>query len=263
MPDPTRPDPDTNNPTSDTPADGGHDESGRFAAGNQGGPGNPYARRVAQLRQRLLGLATDEDIDAIFLAMIRRAKEGDRQAAKLVLSYTVGKPAATVDPDTIDVHELEVLQQRCRQDNVMGTCVTGLPAEVLCEVLQAARPHVVESIRRDLAQKLAASVEQDRLDDLEQDEEDEDEEGPAPRQPEGAQAVSPPLPDSRRPEPQPAARRQEPAVSLPFAPPDLDVVITLARLVGQQPTEPAGAAEDGRADSKRVFPARRAANGPS
>ena len=32
----------------------GHEANGRFALGNQGGPGNPFARRVAQLRKVIL-----------------------------------------------------------------------------------------------------------------------------------------------------------------------------------------------------------------
>ena len=31
--------------------DNGRDKQGRFAVGNKGGPGNPYARRVAQMRR--------------------------------------------------------------------------------------------------------------------------------------------------------------------------------------------------------------------
>jgi len=37
------------NPSSD-----GRDTMGRFAPGNSGGPGNPFARKVASLRQALL-----------------------------------------------------------------------------------------------------------------------------------------------------------------------------------------------------------------
>ena len=36
------------------------DAKGRFAAGNGGGPGNPYTRRVANLRATLLHAVSDE-----------------------------------------------------------------------------------------------------------------------------------------------------------------------------------------------------------
>ena len=34
----------------------GHDADGRFAPGNAGGPGNPFARRVAELRPGVRGV---------------------------------------------------------------------------------------------------------------------------------------------------------------------------------------------------------------
>src|SRR5262245_59687517 len=44
---------------------GGRDIRGRFGKGNQGGPGNPFARQVAKLRQRFLDSANDEEIDFV------------------------------------------------------------------------------------------------------------------------------------------------------------------------------------------------------
>ncbi len=69
------------------------------AAGNPGGPGNTSARRVAQLRRRLLSRITDEEMDAIFDKLIELALEGDLQAIKLVLQYTVGKPGPAAELD--------------------------------------------------------------------------------------------------------------------------------------------------------------------
>src|SRR6516162_8234307 len=40
----------------------GRDQRGRFVTGNQRGPGNPFARRVAGLRQVLLDTVTDDDL---------------------------------------------------------------------------------------------------------------------------------------------------------------------------------------------------------
>jgi hypothetical protein len=60
-------------------AEGGRDMHGHFAKGNAGGPGNPFARR----------------------------KDGNVAAAKLLLSYALGKPAEAVDPDTLDLQEWE------------------------------------------------------------------------------------------------------------------------------------------------------------
>ena len=38
---------------------------GRFTMGNKGGPGNPFARKVAALRQALLDSITPEDIQGV------------------------------------------------------------------------------------------------------------------------------------------------------------------------------------------------------
>jgi hypothetical protein len=83
----------------------GRDDEGRFARGNRGGPGNPFARQVAELRKAFLERATGERLKALADKLIELALEGNVQAAKLVLSYTLGKPAAAVNPDRMDVEE--------------------------------------------------------------------------------------------------------------------------------------------------------------
>jgi hypothetical protein len=77
----------------------GRDGQGRFAAGSPGGPGNTSARRVAQLRRRLLARISEEEIDAIFGKLLELALEGNLHAIKLVLQYTIGKPGPAADLD--------------------------------------------------------------------------------------------------------------------------------------------------------------------
>ena len=84
---------------------------GRFAKGNRGGPGNPYARQVAELRKRMLNAVKPEDLEEIMVAMARKAKEGNVQAAKLVVSYVVGKPLESLNPDRIDQDEWRNMQE--------------------------------------------------------------------------------------------------------------------------------------------------------
>jgi hypothetical protein len=81
----------------DQPAPNQRDARGRFTAGNHGGPGNPFARQSAALRQALLNAVTPEDISAITAALLDKARQGDVAAAKLVFAYKLGKPAAAVD----------------------------------------------------------------------------------------------------------------------------------------------------------------------
>ena len=49
-------------PASGQPAQDRRDARGRFARGNGGGPGNPFARQSAALRQALLNAVTPQDL---------------------------------------------------------------------------------------------------------------------------------------------------------------------------------------------------------
>ena len=88
----------------------GRDEQGRFAAGNKGGPGNPFAGRVADLRQAFLDAVTKEDMQAIARAMVKKATEGSVPAAKIVLAHVLGKPAASLAPDGAQQPQPQLLQ---------------------------------------------------------------------------------------------------------------------------------------------------------
>src|SRR5438105_9372377 len=94
-----------------TPANG-HDAKGRWAKGNKGGPGNPFARQVAKLRQVILNRLTEEDLLAITEALLAKAKEGSVGAAKLLLAYGIGKPASAPDPDRLDGAELKHFKEQ-------------------------------------------------------------------------------------------------------------------------------------------------------
>lgn len=89
----------------------GRDAQGRFALGNGGGPGNPFARQVAGLRQTLLNCVTPDDMQAVAQRLLALAKEGNLQAIKLLLAYTVGKPQPAPDPDRLDQDEWEGFKQ--------------------------------------------------------------------------------------------------------------------------------------------------------
>lgn len=74
----------------------GRDRRGRFALGNSGGPGNPNAAKVGQLRARLYRLIRNEDIDLALETMrevMGDGKPSDRlAAAKLLLERAMGAP---------------------------------------------------------------------------------------------------------------------------------------------------------------------------
>jgi hypothetical protein len=101
-------------PTTETPTKAesplGRESNGRFAEGNRGGPGNPFARQVAAMRKALINAVTEKDMADIVRVLIVRATSGDVAAAKLVLSYVIGKPAPALNPDRMDVEELQHVQ---------------------------------------------------------------------------------------------------------------------------------------------------------
>ena len=71
---------------------GGRDKRGRFGPGNKSGTGNPYAKRVAQLRSAMIATVTEQDIAEVITKMLELAKGGDMVAAKELLLRTLGKP---------------------------------------------------------------------------------------------------------------------------------------------------------------------------
>ena len=86
----------------------GRKPNGQFAKGNPGGPGNPYARHVARLRASLIEAVGDDGLKDIVQGMVTAAKGGDVAAAKLLLSYLLGKPVESVEPDYVEIHEREL-----------------------------------------------------------------------------------------------------------------------------------------------------------
>src|SRR5436309_1013640 len=78
---------------------------GRFSEGNRGGPGNPFARKVAELRQAFLEAVSAQDIKEIALVVRAKAQSGDLAAVKILLQYGLGKPEPVKDPDRMDVDE--------------------------------------------------------------------------------------------------------------------------------------------------------------
>ncbi len=144
-PDRTHPNGHAPSPASPPGSDGGRDAGGRFAAGNRGGPGNPFARQVAALRCALLAAFTPQDLEAVAQALVRQAKEGNVAAAKLLLSYALGKPAAAVDPDTLDLHEWELLRRAPDPAPEMAAAPHRVPLPLALTYLRAVLPPIEDA----------------------------------------------------------------------------------------------------------------------
>jgi hypothetical protein len=117
------------------------DDKGRYAKGNGGGPGNPYARQVAQLRKELLARCTPERLGKIADRMMELAEEGDVSAAKLIFQYVLGKPLDAVSPDRVDIDEVEVFRDgACKKDVLLPTLLGGVPADVSADLFRQLTP---------------------------------------------------------------------------------------------------------------------------
>ena len=80
------------NPVKDVRSPNGQTARGRFAQGNLGGPGNPYARRTAALRSALLDAVTEQDIRAVARALLKRAKAGEIPAIRELSTACWARP---------------------------------------------------------------------------------------------------------------------------------------------------------------------------
>jgi hypothetical protein len=106
----------------------GRTTRGRFAKGNAGGPGNPFARQLGRIRSALISGVSDADIQGVAAKLVRMVTEdGNLEAARLLLSYAVGPPLEkAIDPDRLDLNELQLLRDHPRD----GTHPTT-PADVV------------------------------------------------------------------------------------------------------------------------------------
>src|SRR5262245_15412968 len=74
------------------------DRGGRFAPGNHGGPGNPFARPMAAFRAVMFRVVQPEDVEKAVRKLFELAGDGHLPAIKLLLQYTMGKPTAPPEP---------------------------------------------------------------------------------------------------------------------------------------------------------------------
>jgi hypothetical protein len=109
-------------------------------AGNRGGPGNPFARRLAEFRKAIVEAATPQKVAAVVAKLEEKALEGDVAAAKLYLAYAVGKPGPMPDPDRLDVDEGRLVQQEMDLFRLMAPAVVYPLLETALGLVRTGRP---------------------------------------------------------------------------------------------------------------------------
>lgn len=123
------------------------DAKGRFAKGNPGGPGNPFARQVAKLRSALVNRVTESDMDRIAEDLIVKARLGDMAAIKLLFLYVLGKPGATVNPDTVDIEEWrQTIRPLPEIMHELPTAMLTMPIDAMSELARICQPFAIDQI---------------------------------------------------------------------------------------------------------------------
>ena len=80
-------------------ASNGRAPSGQFAAGNNAACGHRRRKKMAVLRSAFTDSISAEDVAEIVTTLVRMAKDGDANAAKLVLDRALGKTTALDSED--------------------------------------------------------------------------------------------------------------------------------------------------------------------
>jgi hypothetical protein len=153
----------TDRPEQQAPPKPQRNAKGRFIRNNDGGPGNPFGRRVAELRKVLLRSATEENVERLATMLMEKAFAGDLAAAKLLLLYWIGKPKEVAEPDRVDVEEWELARQTVVRPDVAQETFASLPITIGI----ASLPGIAEVREREFKDMLLHPENyQDREDEL-------------------------------------------------------------------------------------------------
>ena len=136
----------------------GRDVHGRFAPGNTGGPGNPYARQVAALRREVFAfLAEGGNLRRLLAALLDRAEKGDNVAARMLMTHGLGREVAPVHPDDVEAHEAAVFRA-ATAINADTRPADGYPLGMWNQFVADVRPIMAEAHRRRLGAELRAGL---------------------------------------------------------------------------------------------------------
>jgi hypothetical protein len=137
-------------PESDKPADtagNGRDARGQFVQGNKCSPGNPFGRKLAELRSALINAVTAEDMRAIAEGLVQKAKMGFPHAIKVVLLYCVGRPTEPVNPDRVALDEWKLLDAHPSRFELWRALFDSVPPELAAALLHSWLPPTLEDAK--------------------------------------------------------------------------------------------------------------------
>lgn len=127
------------------------DDKGRFVKGNRGGPGNPFARQVAKLRAALIQRVSEADIQRIADHLLITARAGHLPSIRLLFLYVLGKPAAVVDPDTLDLEEWKRHVQPLPQIMAdLEQALMSMPVQAATDMVRTSQPFMQQLMSEEL-----------------------------------------------------------------------------------------------------------------
>jgi hypothetical protein len=135
----------------------GRGPDGRFAPGNPGGPGNPFAREVAALRRAALAHGTPERITDVMQTLYEKACGGNMTAARLYLSYTAGKSTQPPDPDRLTLDEWDIYRKMPVLKEDFKAAFNGFLVESVCELMRFCLPYLLMQQGKQLAAAMSAT----------------------------------------------------------------------------------------------------------
>jgi hypothetical protein len=92
------------------------------------------------LRKALAACISEDDIMDLGRSLYLAARNGDWVAAKLLLSYVIGKPAPPPDPDTLEEHEWKVFKALPVNGEDVTALLGGLQAKLANQLARDALP---------------------------------------------------------------------------------------------------------------------------
>ena len=94
----------------------------------------------------------------IITRLVRVAEGGNLAAAKLILSYTLGKPADVVDPDRLDLEDVRLRLESPSSVEVAGACKRIRP-DIAIVLVDAGMLDQATRLKAVLDRRAAASEE--------------------------------------------------------------------------------------------------------
>jgi hypothetical protein len=97
---------------------------------------------------------SDEEMYRLFRMLYEKAEAGDVGAAKLILSYKVGKPLPAPNPDSIDRDEWEHYQKDAVDSDAMKQVLGSLPTRVGNDIARVSLPIMSDACEQNLADQM-------------------------------------------------------------------------------------------------------------